>query len=54
MRDEKIAEFREQTANPWAAAERGFLDAVIRPSQTRRYLNQALDRLANASRSVAG
>ena len=44
LREEKTDELRHQTATPWAAAERGYLDAVIRPSETRRYLNQALDR----------
>ena len=33
-------------ANPYVAAERGYIDAVIRPSETRRRLNQALDMLA--------
>jgi propionyl-CoA carboxylase beta chain len=42
MRAEKIAEFREKFANPYVAAERGFIDEVIRPRTTRRRLIQAL------------
>jgi propionyl-CoA carboxylase beta subunit len=43
----KIAEFRERFANPYVAAERGYLDAVIRPRDTRRKLIQALEMLEN-------
>ena len=46
MRAEKIAEFREKFANPFVAAERGFIDEVIRPRTTRRRLIQALATLA--------
>ncbi len=45
-RGEKVAEFRERFANPYVAAERGYIDAVVRPSETRRRLNAALDMLA--------
>ena len=43
----KIEEFRDRFANPYVAAERGYLDAVIRPRDTRRKLIQALEMLAN-------
>ena len=43
----KIEEFRDRFANPYVAAERGYLDAVIRPRDTRRKLIQALDMLEN-------
>src|ERR1700733_14801804 len=43
----KIEEFRERFANPYVAAERGYLDAVIRPAQTRAKLITALRSLAN-------
>jgi propionyl-CoA carboxylase beta chain len=46
-RAEKIEEFRGRFANPYVAAERGYLDAVIRPRDTRRKLIQALDMLEN-------
>ncbi len=42
LRQEKIAEFRERFANPYIAAERGYIDAVIEPSQTRPKLIAAL------------
>jgi len=44
-RTEKIAEFREKFANPYAAASRGFIDEVIRPRETRRKLIMALRNL---------
>lgn len=31
-----MAEYTERYANPYAAAERGFVDDVIAPSETRR------------------
>jgi len=43
----KIEEFRDRFANPYVAAERGYLDAVIRPRDTRRKLIQALEMLEN-------
>jgi propionyl-CoA carboxylase beta chain len=46
LRAEKVAEFSARFANPYVAAERGYIDAVIRPSETRRRLNSALDMLA--------
>jgi propionyl-CoA carboxylase beta chain len=42
MRQEKVAEFREKFANPYVAAEKGFVDEVILPRTTRRKLIQAL------------
>jgi len=38
----RIAEFREKFANPYIAASRGFVDAVIRPHETRPRLIAAL------------
>jgi len=38
----RIAEFREKFANPYVAADRGFIDEVIRPRQTRAKLIAAL------------
>jgi acetyl-CoA carboxylase carboxyltransferase component len=35
-RAELVAEYAEKYANPYAAAERGFVDDVIEPNQTRR------------------
>jgi propionyl-CoA carboxylase beta chain len=42
LRREKVTEFRERFANPYVAAERGYIDAVIEPSQTRAKLITAL------------
>ena len=38
----RVAEFREKFANPYVAADRGFVDEVIRPRQTRAKLITAL------------
>jgi propionyl-CoA carboxylase beta chain len=44
-RSKKIQEFRERFANPYVAAERGYVDAVIRPHETRKKLISALEML---------
>ncbi len=46
FRKEKVAEFRDKLANPYIAAERGFVDEVIEPRKTRRKLTTALGSLA--------
>jgi acetyl-CoA carboxylase carboxyltransferase component len=45
VRQRKIEEFRERFANPYVAADRGFVDAVIQPRETRKKLIQALEML---------
>jgi len=47
LRNEKIAEFRERFANPYVAAERGYIDAIIEPAQTRAKLITTLRALEN-------
>jgi len=47
LRQEKIAEFRERFANPFVAAERGYIDAVIEPAETRARIITALRALEN-------
>src|SRR5437667_2982930 len=42
FRQEKVAEFRERFANPYIAAERGYIDDVIQPRDTRPRLIAAL------------
>lgn len=42
MRQEKVKEYTEKFANPYVAASRGFVDAVIEPSETRAYLLHTL------------
>jgi propionyl-CoA carboxylase beta chain len=41
----RVHEFREQFANPYVAAERGYVDAVILPRETRKRLISALGML---------
>ena len=42
-RAELIADYKEQFANPYAAAERGYVDDVIEPRRTRPVLIDALE-----------
>ena len=44
---ELVAEYREQFANPYVAAARGYVDDVIEPRQTRPRLIEALQMLQN-------
>ena len=46
-RKSKISEFEEKFANPYVAAERGFVDEVIEPKFTRPKLIRALSLLQN-------
>jgi propionyl-CoA carboxylase beta chain len=50
--DRIIAEYREKFANPYVAAEHGYIDDVIRPSETRLRLIRGLDMLRNKVQSV--
>jgi propionyl-CoA carboxylase beta chain len=43
LRRAKVAEFREKFANPYVAADRGFIDEIIEPRQTRRKLIAGLE-----------
>jgi propionyl-CoA carboxylase beta chain len=43
----RVAEFVEKFANPYVAAERGFIDEIIEPALTRRKLISALSLLEN-------
>lgn len=43
----KISEFEEKFANPYVAAERGFIDEIIEPRSTRPKLIRALELLRN-------
>jgi propionyl-CoA carboxylase beta chain len=42
LRSEKIAEYEDRLFNPYIAAERGYVDAVIRPAETRSQVTRAL------------
>ncbi len=50
---EKTAEYRRIFANPYRAADRGFVDAVIFPEETRRVLYAALHSLQNKFKARA-
>ena len=47
LREKKLDEFREKFANPYIAAEKGFVDEVIEPKFTRPKLIAALKMLEN-------
>ncbi len=42
-REELIADYKERFANPYTAAERGYVDDVIQPRRTRPVLVSALE-----------
>ncbi len=42
LRRQKTTEYEDTLANPYIAAERGYLDAVIRPAETRAAVTRAL------------
>jgi propionyl-CoA carboxylase beta chain len=44
-RSRLIEQFRERFANPYVVAERGYVDAVIQPHETRKKLIEALEML---------
>jgi propionyl-CoA carboxylase beta chain len=46
-RQRLVAEYEEEFANPYIAAARGYVDDVIRPSETRPRLIRALEMLAD-------
>src|SRR5579883_1316551 len=47
IRREKIEEYRDRFANPFVAAERGYIDDVIEPHETRARVIRALRMLRN-------
>ena len=46
-RAELIEDYKDRFANPWLAAERGYIDEVIEPSETRQKLVQGLRMLGS-------
>jgi propionyl-CoA carboxylase beta chain len=46
-RQRLVEEYRDGFANPYVAAARGYVDDVIRPSETRPRLIRALEMLAD-------
>lgn len=51
-RQEKIHEYEELFSNPFIAAERGYIDAIIRPSETRQRLIDALEAMASKTETL--
>jgi acetyl-CoA carboxylase carboxyltransferase component len=45
LRESLVADYEERYATPYIAAERGFVDDVIDPADTRRVLSRALELL---------
>ena len=52
-RAELVEDYIERLANPYVAAERGFVDEVIEPSQTRRKVVAALAMLSSKREEMA-
>jgi acetyl-CoA carboxylase carboxyltransferase component len=47
VKNKRVKEYQELYENPYMAAERGYVDDVIMPSDTRKIINKALDALQN-------
>ena len=43
MRKQKVKEYKEKFANPYVAASRGYVDSVIEPGETRKFLIHAIE-----------
>ncbi len=52
VRKRKVAEYRAKFSNPFVAAERGYLDAVIEPRETRFHIVRALRQLSSKRQSL--
>jgi propionyl-CoA carboxylase beta chain len=51
-RQRLVAEYRQKFANPYKAAELGYVDEVIRPEDTRPRVIRALEMLRNKRQDV--
>ena len=51
-RAELIADYSEKFSTPYIAAERGYIDAVINPEETRARLAQSLDMLRSKRETI--
>jgi acetyl-CoA carboxylase carboxyltransferase component len=47
VRAKRVQEYKELYENPYLGAERGYIDDIIMPSDTRKMINRALDALQN-------
>ena len=52
MRSQRITEYEDRLFNPYIAAERGYVDAVIRPAETRSQVTRALRALRNKRQTL--
>ena len=50
VRKQKVKEYKEKFANPYVAASRGYIDSVIEPKETRKFLVHAIE--VSGSKSV--
>lgn len=49
VRNRRIEEYRKEFENPYRAGERGYIDDVILPRETRKYITRAMEVLENKS-----
>jgi acetyl-CoA carboxylase carboxyltransferase component len=47
VKAKRVKEYQELYENPYMGAERGYIDDIIMPSDTRKMINRALDALQN-------
>jgi len=52
LRAELVADYEDTLLNPYVAAERGYVDAVIMPSDTRVHIVKALRQLRTKRESL--
>jgi propionyl-CoA carboxylase beta chain len=52
LRKRRITEYEDTLFNPYIAAERGYVDAVIRPAETRSQVTRALRALATKRQTL--
>jgi len=52
MMEDKIQEYRDKFANPYAAAEKGYIDDIIEPRKTRFRLIRAYEMLATKKEHI--
>jgi propionyl-CoA carboxylase beta chain len=52
LRAQLITEYEDTLANPYVAAERGYVDAVIRPAETRLAITRSLRSLRSKRQTL--
>jgi propionyl-CoA carboxylase beta chain len=52
LRERRVTEYEDTLANPYIAAERGYVDAVIRPAETRPQVIRALRALRSKRQTL--